>query len=104
MLLLVMGGLIEWRGRNRVPGVAHLFLIIPGLILLLSAFLGKIKLAKHYYFIVLIAGITLILDLVVFLVYGLFVKSVSFYIGLVCSLLVESTMCFLFYILYLRIK
>lgn len=104
LLLLVMGALIEWKGNNSIPGVAHLLLVVPGIVILFSIFIGKIKFAKYYYFIIAIAILTICLDLIVFLAYGLFVSKVSFYIGLIFADLSEIAICFLFNILYIRIK
>lgn len=104
LLLLVMGALIEWKGNNSIPGVAHLLLVVPGIVILFSIFIGKIKFAKYYYFIIAIAILTICLDLIVFLAYGLVVSKFSFYIGLICTDLSEIAICFLFNILYIRIK
>lgn len=104
LLLLVMGALIEWKGNNSIPGVAHLLLVVPGIVILFSIFIGKIKFAKYYYFIIAIAILTICLDLIVFLAYGLVVSKFSFYIGLICADLSEIAICFLFNILYIRIK
>lgn len=104
LLLLVMGALIEWKGNNSIPGVAHMLLVVPGIVILFSIFIGKIKFAKYYYFIIAIAILTICLDLIIFLAYGLFVSKVSFYIGLIFADLSEIAICFLFNILYIRIK
>lgn len=104
LLLLVMGVLIEWKGTNSIPGVAHLLLVVPGIVLLFSIFIGKIKFVKYYYFIIAIAVLTICLNLIVFLAYGLSISKISFYIGLICADLSEIAICFLFNILYIRIK
>lgn len=104
ILLLGMGILIELRGQNTVKGVAYSFLVAPGFMLLLTIFTAHIKYQKHYQFLIVSGAVLFVIEVIIFVIFGLYKTGFVIYLILLAVIMITVALCFIFYIIYLRVK
>jgi len=99
-LLIALGLLIHFCGENTVEGVSLILLTIPGIVLFLSFFVEFFKFKKDIYcipvYLILIIG----LDLLVYYMFSVSLKSNKAWILFVVVGVITILICFLFHIVY----
>ena len=100
LLLITLGLLIHFYGENTVTGVSLILLTIPGIVLFLSFFVEFFKFNKDIYcipvYLLLIVG----LDLIVFFIFDISLKSSVVWILFIVVAVITILICFLFHIVY----
>ncbi len=103
-ILILLGALIETRGEDVVAGVATIFLILPGVSMIVCLLLDNIKLKNVWIRIVIYGAIIIAADIIAIIAMSIPMTAASAIIGLIISMAATTGLNFAFYVIFSVIK
>ncbi len=103
-ILIVLGLLIELRGMDVVTGVATIFMVLPGVSMIVCLLLDKIKLPKMWIRIAVYGAIIILADIIAIIAMSIPMMAASAIAGLIVSIIATTALNLAFYVIFSVIK